>query len=183
MNREKKALFLLWTYIIILFTPKIKSHNRKINITYNDNYIYEETPYARYNSKDIYIIGVKKAPELVNDENIYIIDDRTDNDPDMSICNSYQFKNTNEINAIINLLLEYERKNPSDWNRSFKSMKNEWIIHNICYNLNIQKGRTSQVDFNNSDEETYLEYLKMIKEILNTNNAELENIKTKVLAK
>ena len=41
MNREKKALLLLWTYIVILFTPKTKSHS---NITYNENFIYGKTP-------------------------------------------------------------------------------------------------------------------------------------------
>ena len=183
MNREKKALLLLWTYIIIFFTPKIKAHKNNPKITYNDNYIYEESPYGTYNQKDIYIISVEKAKELDNKtDNIYIIDDRLDNDPDMSICSSYKF-NSNDIENILNLLIKYEEKYPSDWDRSFKSMKNEWVIHNICYFLNIQKARTEQVDFNNSDEDTYLNWLRMLKEILNTNSNELENIKTKVLTK
>ena len=182
MSKEKKAVLLLWTYIVLLFVPKSKN-NTKNCISYNENYIYEVTPYATYNSKDIYIVGKDLAKELNDNNNIYIIDDRCDKDPDMSICNSYMFKNTEDINNILNLLLEYEKNNPSEWNRSFKSMKSEWIIHNICYYLNIQKGRTRQVDFNNSDEETYLDYLKMLREILTTNNTELENIKTKVLAK
>ena len=101
----------------------------------------------------------------------------------MSVCNSYNFNKNEDINTIINLLLEYEKQNPSEWNRTFKSMKNEWIIHNICYFLNIQKSRTEQVDFDNSDEAVYLNYLRIIKEIFNTNNSELEETKTKVLVK
>ena len=181
MNKEKKALLLLWTYLIILFTPKTKSNDSKNNITYNDDYIYEENPYATYKTKDIYIVGKDLAKELKDNDNIYIIDDRCDEDPDMSICNSYQFKNINDIDNILNLLIEYEDKYPSDWNRTIKSMKNEWLIHNICYFLNIEKSRTEQVDFNNADEEIYLNFLKFFKEIIDTNNNEIEHIKTKVL--
>lgn len=175
MNREKKALLLLWTYIVILLTPKTKSHS---NITYNENYIYGKTPYASYNTKDIYIVNGKKIKNInLSNENIYIIDDRYNKDPDMSICNSYQFKNIDEINAILQMLIEYESKYPTDWDRTYKSMKNEWIIHNICYFLNIQTSRTEQVDFNNDDEEIYLNYLKILKEILNTNNSKKTLIK------
>ena len=35
--------------------------------------------------------------------------------------------------TILNLLLEYEKNDPSDWYRSFRSMKDEWLMHNFCY--------------------------------------------------
>lgn len=183
MNRQKKALLLLWTYIIVIMTPKFKTSKNKENIIYNNNYIDEETSYATYKNKDIYIISVETAKELVKDDNIYLIDDRLSEDPDMSVCNSYNFKSLKDINTILTLLIDYENSDPTDWNRSYKSMKNEWLIHNICYFLNIQKSRTEQVDFDNSDEKTYLNYLRIIKEILNTNNSEIENIKAKTLTK
>ena len=185
INNKKKALLLLWTYIVLFFTPKVKN-NTKNEIVYNDNYIYEQTPYASYKDKLIYICGVeyiKNNKNIDNTDNIYIIDDRRDKDSDMSICNSYQIKSIQEINTLINLLIEYENNDPTIWQRSFKSMKNEWIIHNICYYLNIEKDRTKQVDFINDDEITYLEWLKILKEILNTNNSKLEKIETKVLVK
>ena len=55
MTKEKKALLLVWTYLIILFTPKNKSHDNTKNIIYNENYISENTPYGYYKTKSIYI--------------------------------------------------------------------------------------------------------------------------------
>ena len=184
MDRRKKAVLLLWTYIVLLTTPKIKSKNNK-EVIYNEDYIYELTPYAKLGNEEIFIVGKEYAEKYVTDNspNIYIIDDRLDDDPDISICNSYKYKDIDDINTILNLLLEYEANNPSLWNRSFKSMKDEWLMHNICYYLHIQKDRTKQVDFNNGDEEIYLSFIKFIKEVINTHNKELLNIKTRALTK
>ena len=182
MNNEKKALLLLWTYIVIFLTPKTKQTKDNGHIVYNDNYLKAETPYATYNSKDIYIVD--DLQEITTDNtNIYIIDNRDEQDPNISIYNSYQFKRLDDIDNILNLLIEYEHQYPSNWHRTLKSMKNEWLIHNICYFFNIQKSRTEQVDFNNDDEKIYLNYLKIIKEIMDTNNGELTNIKTRTLTK
>ena len=183
MSRSRKALLLLWTYIVILFMPKIKTKSNK-EVIYNKDYIYELTPYAKLDDKDIYIVGKDYAEENVNDNtsNIYIIDDRFDKDPDISICNSYKYKSIEDIDTILNMLLEYEKNNPTEWNRSFKSMKDEWLMHNFCYYMHLQKDRTKQVDFNNGDEEIYLDFLKFIKEVLSTHNQEIENIKTRVLS-
>ena len=172
---------LLWTYIVLFFTPKTKNQPNNQKIIYNDTYTSENIPYATYNSKDIYIIDISKELTSISKNDIYIIDNRCGEDPNISIYNSYQFKNIEEITTIINLLIDYENKYPTNWNRSFKSMKTEWLIHNICYFFNIQKARTEQVDFNNADEETYLNYLKILKEIIDTNQDELNNIKTKSL--
>lgn len=182
MTSRKKALLLLWTYVVLIFVPKFKNKSNK-EVIYNKDYIYELTPYAKYNNQDIYIVGKDYAKDNVdeNTKGIYIIDDRLDDDPDLSICNSYKYKNIEDIDTILNLLLEYEKNDPSDWYRSFRSMKDEWLMHNFCYYMHIQKDRTKQVDFNNGDEEIYLDFLKFIKEVLSTHNKEIENIKTRVL--
>ena len=182
MSKEKKALLLLWTYLILIFTPKSKSNNDTKNVIYNEDYIDENTPYGTYKMKDIYIINDPTTKDY-NENNIYIIDDRNDKDPDMSVYNSYKYNNINDIKAIINILLEYENKYPTEWDRTYKSMKNEWLIHNICYQLHIQRERAGQVDFNNEDEEIYLDFFKIIKEILDANNTKIETIKTKILVK
>ena len=41
MSKEKKALLLLWTYLILIFTPKSKSNNDTKNVIYNEDYIDE----------------------------------------------------------------------------------------------------------------------------------------------
>ena len=184
------VLFIISNLAILSFCSSCSSSGVSIDnkTCFNDVLKFDSKQYraghfVTYKNKDIYIVGEDLAKELkdTNPNNIYIIDDRCDEDPDMSICNSYKFKNIDDINTIINLLIEYEEKYPSSWNRSTKSMKNEWLIHNICYFLNIEKSRTEQVDFNNNDEEIYLNCLKILKEIINTNDNEIENIKTKVL--
>ena len=51
-NKQKKALILLMTYIVILFTPKLKKNQP--SITYNSNYeITEDMEFAHYNDYHI----------------------------------------------------------------------------------------------------------------------------------
>ena len=174
LTNKKKVILLLSSYFIILFTAKSK--NNSDELVYNDDFnIYTNQLYGSYKDTHIFI-GSKYFIENIkdtNDKNIYIIDDRYNFDPDMSICNSYKITNLKEIKQLLNMLLEYNNKYPSNWNRTYNSMKNEWLIHNICYYLNHEKERTAQVDFDNSDEELYLSFLNIINEIFNDRFDEL----------
>lgn len=184
MNNKKKSILLLFSYFIILFTIKTKNNDKEIK--YNDNFnIYTDNLYATYKDYSIYIKNISSINnEPENTKDIYIIDDRYSFDPDMSICNSYKINTLKEINMYLKLLTEYEKKYPSNWNRSINSMKNEWIIHNICYYLNHEKERTKQVDFDNSDELLYSNIINIINEIsgnrlnelIDDNNSKLKRI-------
>ena len=86
------------------------------------------------------------------DDNIYVIDSRYDDDPNMIVYNSYKIKSLEEIKEILKILKEYERQYPSKWERSILSMEYEWIVHNLAYYLNIYPENSKDVDLNNTDE-------------------------------
>ena len=90
-----------------------------------------------------------------NSNDIYIIDDRKSLNPDMAICDSHKIRDKKFMNEIIDLLLEYEKENPSNWNRTKESMINEWIMHNISYDLDFKRESTERVDLDNKDEKKY----------------------------
>ena len=58
-------------------------------------------------------------------------------------------------NEILEILQEYERQFPSDWDRTTESMRLEWLMHNLSYRFDYQPGRTESVDLNNNDEGKY----------------------------
>ena len=156
MKIRKKVIILLSTYFTFLIMPKIKSNDNFIN--YNSEYDSTEILcFAEYNDKKIFIANADLIESIIdeNDNNIYIIDERFTKDPNISICNSYRIKDNIKINDILKILEEYEKLYPSDWDRTFESMKSEWIIHNICYDLNINRTSTQNVDLNNNDQNTY----------------------------
>lgn len=99
--------------------------------------------------------------EKIGINDILVLDDRDSSDPNLKILSSYLVNDLLIQRDILKILLEYEENNPSLWDRSFESMQNEWIIHNLMVLLSYKKERTMDVDFNNGDEEKYSgEYLK-----------------------
>ena len=94
----------------------------------------------------------------------YIIDERNNVDPNIEIYNSYLINNPIIMRKILLMLLEYEEKNPSEWDRTYESMYNEWLIHNIFYKMNLLEQRSYSVDLNNADEEVYIDVLKSLAE-------------------
>ena len=161
-NKNKKKIFvLLYAYFVILLFPKINNSHKKTE--YNNEYNNESYCYATYNGKNIYI-----ANELIidsldkNNNDIYIIDSRNDSDPNIAINNSYRINNIYDIKRIIKILEQYENDYPSDWNRTYNSMVNEWIIHNIGYQLGINRDSSRTVDLNNKDEDDYNNIIKLL---------------------
>ncbi len=183
-NTKKKAIFLLLTYFIILFTPKLKKNQSKI--TYNNHYLAtDNNEFATYNNYHIYIDD-KESIELIMDDsknNIYVIDGRSGNNPNMAICNSFQIKDPKLMQEILKILLEYEKQFPSAWNRTLSSMEKEWFIHNICHSLGLEIGRTSEVDLDNLDEENFQNIITIIHTLLNDEYYQKETGKIKVLTK
>ena len=164
MNKEvrRRICALISTYVVIMGCY-VSSCHKDNKIRYNHNYEYRtNAPFAYYKGGNIYICNYAIINKIRDDstEDIYIIDDRNKEDPNFRICNSYEIIEPSEMNKILNVLLEYEKKYPSDWRRSVASMRREWIAHNICYYFDVEKNRTSEVDLNNEDENKYLALIK-----------------------
>lgn len=121
-----------------------------------ENYNYWE---AKYRDGNVYIVKKLSAIKKVNESDIIILDDRDENDPNMEIISSHEINDKEARNDIIEIILEYERRYPSKWNRTIESMRLEWYIHNILYDIDYERHRTDNVDFDNSDEEYYNKHI------------------------
>ena len=156
--KSKRTFLILTTCFVFLTNPsKVLADNENI-VEYNIEYKTDNgEPFASYNGFNIYIGDIEYIETIKQEDtgDIYIIDDRKDADPDMSICDSYGITSRSDMNVILEVLLEYEREYPSDWDRTKSSMLNEWIIHNMLYRLKYERQRTDQVDLNNADEAKY----------------------------
>lgn len=73
----------------------------------------------------------------------------------MFIRESYKITDKDKRNQILEVLCEYEKNNPSEWDRSIESMRLEWFIHNMGHELDYKKDHSDDVDLNNEDEEDY----------------------------
>ena len=156
MKKEmKRKLFALISSYIVLFNSYCSFKNKSEHeIIFNDKYYcYSSIPFATYNDKNVYIGFLYNYKDS---DNIYILDGRFLKDPNMKIINSYLITDVNDINNIIKIIEEYETRFPSRWDRTSKSMKNEWLVHNFCYYFNIETPRSGDVDLNNADENKFL---------------------------
>lgn len=140
--------------------------------SYSKNASYSQEnptePYACLEIGDVYIGKACDMDNLDNQtkkDNIIIIDQRTYDDPNVKIIASHQITNPDEIATVIEVVQEYNREYPSNWNRSTLSLVNEWEVHNICSELSILPSHTDDVDLNNDDE--YIYNSKLLSKILN----------------
>ena len=60
-----------------------------------------------------------------------------------------------ERNEILTVLKEYDSMYNTEWDRSIESMRVEWTVHNMLYDLHYESARTKHVDLDNSEEELY----------------------------
>lgn len=150
-NIKKKIIILLTLYLSLLLSPKV-DNDHNIEFRYKDSVTYTD-----YSNGKVYISSLKRIRSIYNEDstNIYIIDQRNIKDSNIEILDSYKISSKHEMEEIINILLEYERINPSSWDRSYDSLLNEWLVHNICYQFNYDEISTKHVDLNNSDETKY----------------------------
>lgn len=141
-----------------------------LGIIYIPDHKYEPTTIQEVDYEDEYIrvfnytlgrvyIGNYASIHAMRDEvlenDILIIDYRQVPDPDMQILNSYRINDIDIINEILEIICYYEKSDPSNWNRTISSMRNEWEIHNYSYMFNYDVTRTRDVDLNNADEDKY----------------------------
>ena len=179
-KNAKKAILALYAYLIMLMMPKADTNAKNNTPIYNNTYkINGNLLYATMGKINIYIGTQKYINSMIdgNPQNIYIIDSRNGSNPDMAIYDSYKIKNIDDIITILEIILKYESDNPSNWERSIESMKNEWIIHNICYHLNIERDRTQKVDLDNDEEIKYLNFIKVLIQALKENFIDTDSSK------
>lgn len=116
----------------------------------------DDDAYAKYEDGKIYIGSEDYIDSLKpNNGDILVIDQRSTSDPNMKVRSSFEIHDKNKRNTIIEVLQEYEKEHPSNWNRTTETMRLEWFIHNLCYENNYETERAQDVDLNNQDEEVY----------------------------
>ena len=94
--------------------------------------------------------------DCLNEGDILVCDARLADDPNMRIIDSYKIIDKDIRNEILEILEEYEKENPTDWDRSLTSMRLEWFCHNFSYCVSNETDRAKDVDLNNEDEKKYL---------------------------
>lgn len=158
LSQKKRAFIALSACIIILTSIKFSDHKYSSKITFNDEYILgSEEPFGTYRRGNIYI-GDQEFIDRIFDEStddVYVVDLRNLDNPNLEVCNSYEFRDRDEMMDILEVLQEYERRYPTDWDRTNPSMMNEWRVHNVLYDISFERSHTKEVDFDNLDEEIY----------------------------
>ena len=150
-----KRLTIFSSMVTLLFVLSSSDINKKNKDLFKLTKVSKNK--IEYNNGTIYI-GNDEYLETIKELGLYdvlVLDDRNNKDPNLKIYNSYKISNPDIRKEIIDGLLFYEEKYPSDWNRTEGSLINEWAAHNFMYNLGYKQRRTIDVDLNNGDEETY----------------------------
>lgn len=114
--------------------------------------------YANYRGGKVYIVKDEEDIKTLDLEegDIVVIDQRDyEPDPNFLIIDSYKVTNKEARNDVIEILFTYEKKFPSKWKRTRKTVRLEWYVHNKLYEYGIERQHTTDVDLNNKDEEVY----------------------------
>lgn len=157
MNNQKRR-FIAFSLAFVLTTTIIneKLKNKSSNIYFDESI---DNPYyiGTCDTGNVYFASKEEMKYLraSNVDGILIIDDRADADPNIRILDSHKIKSTQAMKDVLNIVKQYDDKNPSKWSRTMKSMINEWWIHNVCYAYNYYAGNAGDVDLNNDDEELF----------------------------
>lgn len=164
MNKLKKKLITIGVVVTILSAYTLTTPN------YDTNYqlLEDNQAFAKCNCGTVYIGNKKFLKSIPEEDNIILVEDRRRTDePNMIIYNSCGICSKEDRNDILEILQEYERQDPTNWDRTIDSMRLEWLMHNISYDLNIEHNRTTSVDLDNEDEAKYsskiLQYLFRVK--------------------
>ena len=152
MTRKRKIIALAF-----LITSLACSCNRAENNASNTE-ITEEDSSKKFTLGNVYI-GDKDYLDSIEgkeDNDILVLDQRDAEDPNIKIIDSFRVNDPDAMDEVLYRIMKYEEENPSGWDRTFDSMKYEWHIHNLAYNLNYEVARSRDVDLNNNDERMYL---------------------------
>lgn len=103
--------------------------------------------------------GLSAIKDELEQNDVVAVDYRATPDPNMQVLESYRISDIDIINEILEILCYYEKTDPTNWDRTLESMRNEWEMHNYSYIFKHDIGRTRDVDLNNADEENYDSHL------------------------
>jgi len=152
------------TLIIAGLTAALISYY-KYDYPYHPNYVITEddVAFGEYSNGKVYIGPTKyinSISHLANENDILIMlgyEHKKDGtiSPVATIISSYRIRNMNERYEILSLLDYYKVLNETEWERSLETMRVEWTLHNILYDLHVERDRTKNVDLDNSSEELY----------------------------
>lgn len=152
MNKAKHALGEEFDY----------SHN---GILSEYNYSYTDDDEKRQTGVvyllDLHSAASRKECEQIADrqgieENDFIVLDYSFfNNPCFQVRNSYKAQNSEQIDSILDILIEYDNTHNTPWERTKESMDAEWFLHNFSYEAQFETERAMHVDFDNKDEEKY----------------------------
>ena len=158
-NKKFQKLFLIYSITFLTSFYYYENYLNKENVC---NEINNDNAYSTYSKGSIYIGDKEFLDNLdnINEFDILVEDQRDSDNPTMQIKNSYLITDSNTRKEILEILCDYEKKYPSDWNRTIETMDLEWEAHNILYYLNYKKDHTTDVDLDNNDEKKYMKILK-----------------------
>ena len=113
-------------------------------------------PAGSYAGGDVYIVlpGQEEDVQSLKTGDVIVVDYRANNeDPNVSIQDSYRIECIDLQLEIIDIILEYTSKFPVEgWDRDRQDMLYEWGYHNNMYILDLFPERSSGVDLNANDE-------------------------------
>ena len=121
------------------------------------HYVGDVKPYAKYSKGFVYIINDLTVIDSmnVNNDDVIILDQRNDDNPTLKVLSSYKIKDNKDRRDIISIMQDYNKEFPSKWDRTIESLSLEWYVHNTLYDINYKHDHTTDVDFDNSDEDYY----------------------------
>lgn len=154
-NRIKAIIFLYITLGITIFLFREHDYEDSNYVIYEDDI----EAFGAYKKGNIYI-GNHEYIESIKDkikQGDVLIEQgyKTSNDPNYKIISSYLIKDKDDRNDILNVLKIYNSLVSFEFDRTMESMRVEWSVHNILYEMGIERERTKDVDLNNGDEKIY----------------------------
>ncbi len=159
LSQRKKYLRLILATMmgtISVYSLKMNYQPKEsLPVVIEEDYDSSDQPiFAQIGSEDIYI--VKNVASIIEEDAINIIDLR-DSQDDVKIAASYKIRDPEIQAQIIELILEYNRQYPSTtpWVRSKESLQNEWMVHNLAYQMHFQVSSSRDVDFRSDEEKVY----------------------------
>ena len=156
INVKKKtkviAISTITAVLLFVYYNYDYKYTPKYDIVYDNK---EDVFTALYSYGKVYIVNDLNKINNLLENDIVILDERDSDNPNMKIISSHYISDKDIRNDIITIMLEYEKKYPSNWSRTIESMRLEWFVHNLFYDLNYKRNHTNNVDLDNNDEEKY----------------------------
>jgi hypothetical protein len=149
MKQKKLALGIL---LLFLLNCNKDSINNSVLTS-----VVSEEGFGEYSKGRIFVGDQAYLDSLdVKEGDVLVLDERDGSNPNMKVYNSAMITDEKDIESIISYLLHYEEIDPSDWNRTFLSMKKEWLWHNISYAIRLRRDLSKDVDLDNADENNFI---------------------------